>query len=109
MTVLLYADECVDARVVLGLRAGGLDIVTAKELGLLGASDVVHLNKALKLGRIVVSADQDFLSLAHHKLQNGEQFPGLFFLTPEIKVGRAVRELFRLAEQAELGAIRFVR
>lgn len=109
MGIRLYADECVDARVVAGLRAKGIDVVTVKDLGLLGASDVLHVNMALELARMVVSADQDFLALAHHRLQCGEPFPGLLFLTAELPVGRAVRELVRLAEQAELGSIKFVR
>lgn len=109
MTIRLYADECVDARVVAGLRAKGLDVVTAKDLALLGASDLVHLSKALELGRMVISAAQDVLSLAHLRLQDGQSFPGLFFLTAELEVGRAVRELTRLVEQAELGSIKFVR
>ena len=109
MSVRLYADECVDARVVAGLRSKGIDVVTATELGLLGATDVTHLKKALELERVVVSADQDFLRLAHRRVQDGEPFPGLLFLTAELAVGRAVRELIGLVEQADLGSIKFVR
>src|SRR5436309_2179748 len=60
----LYADECVDARIVAGLRRRGVDMVTAADAGMLGGADADHLARAIDLGRIVVSADSDFLRLA---------------------------------------------
>jgi hypothetical protein len=35
----LYADECVNGRIVIGLRRRGVDVVTAEDQGLIAASD----------------------------------------------------------------------
>jgi predicted nuclease of predicted toxin-antitoxin system len=60
----LFADECVDARVVAGLRRRGVDIITAADECLLHASDEEQFARATHLGRPIVTADHDFLRLA---------------------------------------------
>jgi hypothetical protein len=39
MALDLYADECVDHRIVTGLRRREISVVTAQDEGLLGATD----------------------------------------------------------------------
>lgn len=56
----LYADECVDARIVAGLRHRGLDVVTAADADLLGANDSAQLDRAIALDRVTMSSDHDF-------------------------------------------------
>gem|GEM_PF-1999364 len=90
MALRLYADECVDVRIVFALRARGVDIVNALELDLLGANDTVHADRAATLGRIVVTADTDFLS----KLPAG----GLIFIKPTTALGVAITKLKRIAK-----------
>lgn len=96
MSLLLYADECVDARIVNGLRRRGIDVVSVVEEGSLGASDEHHLERASELGRVVLTADQDFLRLAHERAMAGVQHPGLFYLLPATPVGEAVRAIAML-------------
>ncbi len=98
MALRLYADECVDARIVAGLRRRGVDIVTAGSKGLLGASDAEHVTRAVELARIPVSADQDFLRLAQESIEAGTAFPGLIFILPKTRVGEAVRAIALVAE-----------
>ena len=98
MALRLYADECVDARIVAGLKRRGVDVVTAGSLGLLGAADTEHLARAMELGRIPVSADQDFLRLAHERIEVGTPFPGLLFVLPRARVGEVVRAVALVAD-----------
>lgn len=100
MTLRLYADECVDARIVAGLRRRGIDIVTAAEEDLLGAHDDTHLQRASELDRVVVSNDQDFLRLAHQRAEGGADHPGLLFILPRTPIGNAVRSI-ALVSQAK--------
>jgi predicted nuclease of predicted toxin-antitoxin system len=44
--------------------AGGIDVTTTAEAGLLGANDLAHLAFGLAQGRVVVTHDDDFL--VHH-------------------------------------------
>jgi hypothetical protein len=94
----LYADECVDGRVVTGLRRRGVDVVTAHEEGLLSASDQRHMERASELGRPVVSADQDFLAIVHDLLTRGLRFPGLLYIQPGTSVGDAIRAIADAAQ-----------
>lgn len=96
MPLRLYADECVDARVVAGLRRRDADIVTAADENLLGAADEEHLERAEALGRIIVTNDQDFLRLASARVEDASGFGGLVFVLPETRVGEAVAGIFLL-------------
>ena len=97
MALRLYADECVDARIAAGLGRRGVDIVTAGSLGLLGAADAEQLARAIELGRVPVSADHDFLRLAHERIEAGTTFPGLIFILPGARVGDVVRAVALVA------------
>jgi len=96
----LYADECVDGRIIAGLRRRGVDVVTAHEQGLLGAADQEHLARAIELHRVIVTADHDFLSLIQLQLETGS-FPGLIFILPATAVGEAVRAIVLVATVLE--------
>ena len=46
-----------------GLRLREIDVLTAQEANMLGASDKEHLKLATNLGRVVFTNDDDFLKL----------------------------------------------
>ena len=98
MALLLYADECVDARIVAGLRRRGFEVMTAVDAGLLGAADERHMAQAIAMSRSILTGDQDFLRLADKYVSTGVQFPGLIFILPSAQVGDTVRAVALLAE-----------
>lgn len=87
------------------LRRRGIDLVTADEQGLLGASDAQHLKRATELDRVIVSADRDFFAIVSELLVRGESFPGLLFVQPHATVGETVRMLTEAAQFLEPEAI----
>ena len=95
MPLPLYFDECVDARIISGLRRRGVDLVTAAGERLLAASDEEHLRRASKLGRAVVTCDHDFLGLVKDL---DVRHSGLLFILPRTNVGVAVRAIALAAE-----------
>jgi hypothetical protein len=97
MPLKLAADECVDGRIVLGVRARGIDVATAAEQNLLGASDDEHLSRSVASERVLVTSDHDFLTLVHARLGDGLHFPGLLFILPRTPVGDAVRAIVDIA------------
>lgn len=99
MALKLYADECVDSRVVAGRRRRGVNVVTVAEQGLLGATDEQHLARATAMGRVLVTLDQDFLRLAGER--KGTDFPGLLFVLPEAGVGEIVRAIDFIASTCD--------
>jgi hypothetical protein len=101
LALLLYADECVDARIVAGLRRRGFEIMTAADAGLLGAPDERHMAQAIATSRSILTADQDFLRLADKYASDGVRFPGLIFILPSAQVGETVRAVALLAEVLE--------
>ena len=73
MALLLYADECVDARIVAGLRRRGVDVVAAADAGLLG------------------------LVLANRWATDRIPFPGLIFIQQKAMIGAVIRrDLWRV-------------
>jgi hypothetical protein len=67
--VRFYLDENLQLVVADQLRKRGISVVTAHDLGLLGASDLVHFRRAAEMGAVICTHDADFLILAaqgHH-------------------------------------------
>jgi predicted nuclease of predicted toxin-antitoxin system len=59
----LLADECVYKVTTDFLTSLGYDVITAQELGLSGADDDIVIDKALVLGRALLTRDKDFSSI----------------------------------------------
>ena len=70
-----YLDENVPVVIAHQLRARGIDVITVRDLGLLGDSDVNHLQRATKMGRVLCTYDADFLALA----AEGREHAGIVF------------------------------
>jgi len=62
--IRLYLDESLSPAIAGQLRLRGIDIVTVRDLDLLGDSDVNHLERAAAMKRVLVTADADFLVMA---------------------------------------------
>ena len=98
MALRLYADECVDARIVAGLRRRSIDVRSVADEDLLGATDDVQLDRAARLQRVILTSDTDFLELAHRRAQHGLPHPGVLFIMPRTGVGDAIRAVVLAAE-----------
>ena len=67
------------------LRAEGLDVVHAAEVGLRAAEDLDLLLAAADEGRVVITRNyQHFAPLVQALARRGESFPGVLFLSPAI-------------------------
>ena len=66
--VRFQLDEHVSPAIARALRRRGIDAITAREADLLGAPDAEPLAHAHAQGRVMVTQDDDFLSL-HHEQQ----------------------------------------
>jgi len=75
----LLTDENISPIVVEYLRQEGFDVLDVTENGWQGTIDSDHLKRAYTDGRIVVTHDGDFGSLA---IQNGQPLNGIFYLRP---------------------------
>lgn len=94
----LYLDENVDVSVAAALRRHGIDVVTARDYGKLGASDEEHLALAGSEERLVVSHDiADFAMLHQQWLAAGKQHAGIV-VSNMIAPGALLRRLVRLCE-----------
>lgn len=72
MTALrFYLDENVPVEVARQLKLRGIDVVTVRDLGLLGEDDINHLQNATQQGRVFCTYDTDFLQLAAMGFEHG--------------------------------------
>lgn len=65
-----YLDENVPTEVSRQLALSGIDALSVRDLGELGAGDPDHLLRATRLGRVLCSHDQDFLRLAAEGIEH---------------------------------------
>jgi hypothetical protein len=68
-----------DLEIAAQLKRNGIDVVTVRELGLLGDTDANHLQLAAQMGRVLCTHDQDFLrmnaeGMEHAGIAFGEQY-----------------------------------
>jgi predicted nuclease of predicted toxin-antitoxin system len=103
VTVGLYLDQHVDGAIAEQLRARGVDVLTLLEDGRESAPDDAVLDRALDLGRVVVTEDHDFLGIVHERLRAGERVGVIFIEQDGWHRGRLVETLsgFALSGVAE--------
>lgn len=75
----LLADENIHPGVIQALANRGVRVVSVTEIGLGGASDVSILRRAMAEGRVALTHDRDFGTLA---IRGGEPFIGIVYLRP---------------------------
>jgi hypothetical protein len=61
--IRFHLDEHISAQIAAGLRRRNIDVTTTADVGLLGATDIEHLEFAASSGRVLVTQDDDFLRL----------------------------------------------
>lgn len=86
--VKFYTDEHVSKAVIKGLRQRGADVLTVPEAGLMGASDLEHLERAAQEGRVLFTQDDDFLRLA-----TTHSHAGIVYARQQTPIGEVIRGL----------------
>jgi uncharacterized protein with PIN domain len=92
-----YMDEHVPTAVTTGLRLRGVDVLTAREAGLLAASDKEHLALAADEGRVLFTQDADFLRLH----AEGIAHTGIVYAHQQTQIGTIVRGLMLIYQVLE--------
>lgn len=80
MSLRFYFDEHVDRPIAQGLRQRGIDVLTVQEDGRDTLADPALLDRALELGRVMVTFDDDHLAEARRRQVAGIPFAGVAFL-----------------------------
>lgn len=75
----LYTDADIQAAVVKALVQAGWDILRAIDAYAEGTEDLTHFERAIALGRVLVSNDDDQRQLARRFYREGRPFPGLIW------------------------------
>src|ERR1043166_4902117 len=87
-------DVHVPYAIAIGLRLRGVDVITAQEVGSRGLEDSDLLNRATKLGRIMVTRDDDLLREAALRQKRGEIFAGVIYAHQlDVSIGQCVMDL----------------
>ncbi|MEQ8847195.1 DUF5615 family PIN-like protein [Botrimarina sp.] len=81
-----HLDESVTAKIAKGLRARNRDCSTTPEQGLIAASDLEQVAFAKSEGRVLITADDDFLAIAAADADH----PGIIFCRSTTHFGRVV-------------------
>lgn len=84
-------DQHIHGAITRGLRARGIDVITAEEDHNKALADPDLLTRAGELGRVLFSYDEDLPIEAARRQRAGDRFSGLFFARPwEITIGQAI-------------------
>lgn len=100
--IRFYTDEHVPNSVIKGLRLRGVDVLTTREAGMLGATDEEHVIFAKKEERIIFTQDEDFLRL-HSK---GIEHSGIVYAHQHTSVGDIVKGLMLIYQVLELDGMK---
>lgn len=109
MALQYYFDTHIAKVVANQLRAKGVDVVRCEEVGMAEASDEEHLVYASKEGRIMVSQDDDFLTLDADWQQQNRSHTGIMYepqhLQGVAQISHIVQQLLFYNEAETGGAI----
>ena len=109
MQIRLYLDEdAMDNDLVRALRLRGLDVITALDVGLIGATDLDHLELAIESGRVLYSFNvSDFMNLHTQFLATGRNHAGIIFGQQQrYSVGEQMRRMVRLVQMRSAESMR---
>jgi predicted nuclease of predicted toxin-antitoxin system len=102
VTISHYVDENVPLAITKGLRRRGIDILTVQEDERRGFPDPILLDRAMVLGRVMFSQDEDFPIEAARRQAEGIDFAGVIYARQTaVSVGDCVRDLELIAKVAE--------
>lgn len=104
MAIALYMDHHVERAITIGLRARGVDVLTAYEDGADRLADAELLDRATTLGRVLFTRDDDLLVEASNRQRTGDYFHGVIYAHLQaVDVGTCVRdlEIIAMAGQSE--------
>lgn len=88
--IRFYLDENLPLEVARQLRSRDIEVVTVRDLGLLGGDDKDHLRRATEMGYVFCSYDADFLALA----AEGFEHAGIIFGQQDVHyIGAWVKQL----------------
>ena len=62
--IRFYLDENMQVAIADQLKRRGIDVVTVRDLNLLGDTDINHLKRAVEMGRVLCTYDADYVELA---------------------------------------------
>ncbi len=102
----LYTDAHIDKQVVIQLRNRGVDIVRCEEVNMKHAEDIEHLKYAVQQGRVLITADRDFIDLHTAWTLEGKTHCGIMYVQPEARalIGVIVKQLYFYHLAVEIGA-----
>src|SRR5436190_21792466 len=87
-------DHNVPEAITAGLARRGVDCLTALADGTTELEDDRLLQRATDLSRILVTMDDDFLTITAHWMRVQRAFAGVIYAHPlEITIGQAIRDL----------------
>lgn len=96
-------DEQVPRQIAAGLRLLGVDVLTVQEDNRIGTPDLILLDRATELGRVMFSRDQDFLIEASRRQVEGVFFSGVIYAHQQrVSIGECIRDLELIAKAGEL-------
>lgn len=90
MAISYYFDAPVHRAIKIGLQLRGIEVLTAQDDQNSSAIDEIILSRSVQLNRPLVTTDHEFLALAKNSTDRGENFVGIFFLSPKIFIGYAI-------------------
>ena len=95
------ADENFNNNIIRGLlrRQPELDIIRVQDVGLRGADDPTVLEWAAQEGRVLLTHGVATITqYAYERLEAGLSMPGVFEVSLEVPIGRAIEDILLVAE-----------
>ena len=103
MSVAFYFDEHVHSGITRALRQRGVKIITVQEDGRAGADDSDLVDRAMGLGMLVFTQDDDFLAEATRRQRGGEHFSGVIYAHQQnASIRQCIDDLELIAGASEL-------
>ena len=95
----LYTDADIRGPLIKQLKKAGWDIVRAVDKYPQRTNDPMHFERAVELGRVLVTSDEDQEAIAVEWYRAQRSFPGLIVWRQELNEQMGYRELLKVFEE----------
>jgi predicted nuclease of predicted toxin-antitoxin system len=102
MPLALYMDHHVPRAITVGLRLRGVEVITAYEDGSSELEDIALLDRAIALGRVLFTRDDDLLAEATRRQRESIPFCGVVYAHQlRVSIGQCIADLDIIAKAGE--------
>lgn len=100
--IMFYMDENVDGKIIRGLLRRNIDVLKVMDDGYDNTADSMVLERATQLNRLLITQDEDLLTIANRRNALDIPFSGIIYAHQSSPIGLCIEHLELIAKAGDI-------